>query len=171
MHAVRTQCKVLYVGNYPNPSFGPFAEVCCSIVGFFKLLMHSGYDKFELSFIITYFHPFVPIFAPPFFSCMFLVVDAMCTQCARSAHAVHTQCARSANTLPKTFFPARMRKRYYRIHTSIPPNPQTHIPPGMHVVVVGCAQAPPPWEHPPRPTPPPLHPPADPPPKPPHPEF
>ena len=73
-HAVRTQCKVLYVGNYPNPSFGPFAEVCCSIVGFFKLLMHSGYDKFELSFIITYFHPFVPIFTPPFF-CMFLVVD------------------------------------------------------------------------------------------------
>ena len=31
MHTVRTQCKVLYVGNYPNPSFGPFAEVCCSI--------------------------------------------------------------------------------------------------------------------------------------------
>ena len=63
--AVRTQCKVLYVGNYPNPSFGPFMEVCCSIVGFFKLLMHPGYDKFELSFIITYFHPFVPIFTPP----------------------------------------------------------------------------------------------------------
>ena len=65
-HAVRTQCKVLYVGNYPNPSFGPFAEVCCSIVGFLKLLMHSGYDKFELSFIITYFHPLVPI-PPPLF--------------------------------------------------------------------------------------------------------
>ena len=74
-HAVRTQCKVLYVGNYLNPSFGPFAEVCCSIVGFFKLLMHSGYDKFELSFIITYFHPFVPIFTPPPLFCMFLVVD------------------------------------------------------------------------------------------------
>ena len=34
--------------------------------------MISGYDydydyKFELSFIITYFHPFVPIFTPPFF--------------------------------------------------------------------------------------------------------
>ena len=70
MHAVPTQCKVLYVGNYLNPSFGPFAEVCCSIVGFFKLLMHSGYEKFELSFIITYFHPFVPIFTPPlFFAC------------------------------------------------------------------------------------------------------
>ena len=74
-HAVRTQCKVLYVGNYLNPSFGPFAEVCCSIVGFFKLLMHSAYDKFELSFIITYFHPFVPIFTPPLFFCMLLVVD------------------------------------------------------------------------------------------------
>ena len=23
MHAVRTQCKVLYVGKYSNPSFGP----------------------------------------------------------------------------------------------------------------------------------------------------
>ena len=43
----------------------------------------------------------------------------------------------------KTFFSAMTRKRYYRIHTSIPPNPQTHIPPGgMHVVVVGRAQAP-----------------------------
>ena len=24
MHAVRTQCKVLDVGKYSNPSFGPF---------------------------------------------------------------------------------------------------------------------------------------------------
>ena len=39
--------------------------------------------------------------------------------------------------------------RYYHIHTSVPPNPQTHIPPGgMHVVVVGRTQAPPPWEPP-----------------------
>ena len=30
-----TQCKVLYVGNYLNPSFGPFSQVCCSITGFF----------------------------------------------------------------------------------------------------------------------------------------
>ena len=52
----------------------------------------------------------------------------------------------------KTFLPARTRKCYYRIHTSIPPNPQTHIPPrGMHVVVVGRVQAPPPWDHPPPP--------------------
>ena len=42
----------------------------------------------------------------------------------------------------KTFFPAKTRKRYHHIHTSVPPNPQTHIPPGgMHVVVVGHAQA------------------------------
>ena len=26
----------------------------------------------------------------------------------------------------KTFFPAKTRNRYYRIHTSIPPCPQTH---------------------------------------------
>ena len=50
----------------------------------------------------------------------------------------------------KTFFSARNRKRYHRIHTSVPPNPQTHnAPEGMHVVVVGRAQAPPPWEPPP----------------------
>ena len=49
----------------------------------------------------------------------------------------------------KTFFSTMTRKRYYRIHTSVPPNPQTYIPPGgMHVVVVGRAQAPPPWEPP-----------------------
>ena len=28
----------------------------------------------------------------------------------------------------KTFFSARTRKRYYRIPTSVPPNPQTHTP-------------------------------------------
>ena len=26
MHAVRTQCKVLYVGKHSNPSFGPSGE-------------------------------------------------------------------------------------------------------------------------------------------------
>ena len=31
--AGREQGKVLYVRNYPNPSFGPFVEVCCSIIG------------------------------------------------------------------------------------------------------------------------------------------
>ena len=61
MHTVCAQCKVLYVGNYPNPSFGPLAEVCCSM-GFFELLMHLGYDIFELLSIFTYFHLFVPIF-------------------------------------------------------------------------------------------------------------
>ena len=57
-----TQCKVLYVGNYPNPSFSPFAEVCCSIIGGFRLLVHSGYSVFKLLSIFTYFHLFVPIF-------------------------------------------------------------------------------------------------------------
>ena len=74
MHAVPTQCarSAKFCMSVTNPSFGPFAEVCCSIVGFFKLLMHSGYDKFELSFIITYFHPFVPIPPPLFFACSLL---------------------------------------------------------------------------------------------------
>ena len=38
--SVSAQGKVLYVHNYPKPSFGPFLEVCCSIIGVFKLLMH-----------------------------------------------------------------------------------------------------------------------------------
>ena len=45
----------------------------------------------------------------------------------------------------ETFFLAKMKNRYYRIHTSKPPCPQTHTHhEGMHVVVVGRAQPPPP---------------------------
>ena len=60
MHVVHTQCKVLYVSNYPNPSFSPFVEVCCSIIGGFKLLVHPGYDIFELLSIFTFLYPFSP---------------------------------------------------------------------------------------------------------------
>ena len=67
MHTVRTQCIVLYVGNYLNPSFGPFVEVCCFIIGYFKLLMHFGYDTFEPFPIFIYFHLFVPISPTPTF--------------------------------------------------------------------------------------------------------
>ena len=35
MHAVRTQCKVLDVDKYSNPSFGPFSQVFGSVPGFF----------------------------------------------------------------------------------------------------------------------------------------
>ena len=35
MHAMRTQCKVLDVGKYSNPSFGPFSQVFGSVPGFF----------------------------------------------------------------------------------------------------------------------------------------
>ena len=31
--SVNAQGKVLYVHNYPNPSFGLSVEVCCSIIG------------------------------------------------------------------------------------------------------------------------------------------
>ena len=56
----------------------------------------------------------------------------------------------------ETFFLAKTRNRYYRIHTSIPPCPQTHTHPlGMHVVVVGRAQPPPPPAELPIPPPPP----------------
>ena len=33
--SVSAQGKVLCIRNYPNPSFGPFVEVCCSIIGVF----------------------------------------------------------------------------------------------------------------------------------------
>ena len=47
--AVCPQCKVWYVGKYSNPSFGPFSQVCCSITGFSKLLVHLGCAIFYLS--------------------------------------------------------------------------------------------------------------------------
>ena len=48
---------------------------------------------------------------------------------------------------------ASRQRRESAIIAYIPPYPQTHIPlGGMHVVVVGRAQAPPPWEPPPPPT-------------------
>ena len=40
MHAVRTQCEVLDVGKYLNPSFGPFSQVFGSVPGFFWLPKH-----------------------------------------------------------------------------------------------------------------------------------
>ena len=51
MHAVRTQCKVLDVGKYSNPSFGPFSQVFGSVPGFFWLPKHLGCGIFELSTI------------------------------------------------------------------------------------------------------------------------
>ena len=45
------------------------------------------------------------------------------------------------------FFSAKTRKRYTYLLTPKPPD--TPPPGGMHVVVVGRAQAPPPWETPP----------------------
>ena len=51
MHTVRTQCKVLDVGKYSNPSFGPFSQVFGSVPGFFWLPKHLGCGIFELSTI------------------------------------------------------------------------------------------------------------------------
>ena len=51
MHAVRTQCKVLDVGKYSNPSFGPLSQVFGSVPGFFWLPKHLGCGIFELSTI------------------------------------------------------------------------------------------------------------------------
>ena len=40
--AGRVQGKVLYVHNYPNPSFGLSVEVCCSIIG---MVLHLTCDS------------------------------------------------------------------------------------------------------------------------------
>ena len=42
VHAVRTQCEVLDVGKYSNPSFGPFSQVFGCVPGFFWLPKHLG---------------------------------------------------------------------------------------------------------------------------------
>ena len=44
----------------------------------------------------------------------------------------------------ETFFLAKTRNRYYRIHTSIPPCPQTHTPLGYACGSSGSRAAPPP---------------------------
>ena len=49
MHAVRTQCEVLDVDKYSNPSFGPFSQVLVLYQGFFYLPKHLGSGIFELS--------------------------------------------------------------------------------------------------------------------------
>ena len=51
MHAMRTQCEVLDVGKYSNPSFGPLSQVFGSVPGFFWLPKHLGCGIFELSTI------------------------------------------------------------------------------------------------------------------------
>ena len=50
-----TPCKVLYVSSYPNPSFGPFVEVCCSTVGFSSFLCIRDMTSLNC-------HPFSPVF-------------------------------------------------------------------------------------------------------------
>ena len=65
----------------------------------------------------------------------------------------------------KTFFPAKMRNHYYRIHTPKPACPKTHTPLRYAYGTCGSHAAPPPWDPPSRAAnpPPPPHPPAAPP--------
>ena len=64
VHAVCTQCEVLDVGKYSNPSFGPFSQVFGCVPGFFWLPKHLGCGIFELSTIFAHFQPFPPISSP-----------------------------------------------------------------------------------------------------------
>ena len=51
---VRTQCKILYVGNYLNPSFDPFSQVCCFRTGFLRFLCIEDVAHLNC-------YPFLPI--------------------------------------------------------------------------------------------------------------
>ena len=73
VHAVHMRSKLLYVGNYLNPSFGPFSPVCCSATGFFYASCALRCGTFELPPIFTHFQPFWPIFTR--FCCTFFVLD------------------------------------------------------------------------------------------------
>ena len=64
MHAVRTQCEVLDVGKYSNPSFGPFSQVFGSVPGFFLVPKHLGCGIFEWSTIFAHFQTISPYFLP-----------------------------------------------------------------------------------------------------------
>ena len=64
MHAVRTQCEVLDVGKYSNPSLSPFSQVFGSVPRFFWLPKHLGCGIFELSTIFAHFQPFPPTSSP-----------------------------------------------------------------------------------------------------------
>ena len=51
MRAVRTQCEVLDVGKYSNPSFGLLSQVFGSVLGFFWVAKHLGCGIFKFSTI------------------------------------------------------------------------------------------------------------------------
>ena len=59
-----TQCTVLDAGNYPNPSFGPFARLLFHN-RVFQLLLHSGCDIFDLSSSSPIFSHLYPCFVGP----------------------------------------------------------------------------------------------------------
>ena len=63
MQCARTQCTILYVRNYLNPSFGPFTSLLFHNRFFLRFLCiedvaHLKYHPFSpLSTIFTHFHP------------------------------------------------------------------------------------------------------------------
>ena len=131
--ARRAHGKVLYVLDYPNPSFGPFVEVCRSIIGGSKLVLH---------FLIS-FHPFSPFFcsfAPHPLLCRLLSphfgdsekagVHTVVSLRAKS-RIVIIRVARRANTLP--------------LCGAIPPPPLCLTPRDVPPLFVTPPLANPPW--------------------------
>ena len=87
MHAVRMQCKALYIGNSLNPRFGPFLQVCGSITGVFRFfciedVAHLSCHPF--SSIFSHFSPFSAGFAEPSFvidGCWIMMMGNHRTSC------------------------------------------------------------------------------------------
>ena len=94
VHAVRTQCKLLYVANDLNPSFGPFSQVCCS--GFFRLLAQDAahLNCHPFSAIFSHFSPFFTWFYRTFFviaGWWIMMMGNHWTSCTFKSEPKHTQ--------------------------------------------------------------------------------
>ena len=59
-----TQCEVLDVGKYSNPSFGPFSQVLGSVPGFFSFLSIQDVAYLNCQPFLPIFNHF-PLFPPP----------------------------------------------------------------------------------------------------------
>ena len=97
-HTSKVEHKKKYVGNYWNPSFGPFSQVCCSITRFLCIEDVAHLNCHQFSPIYGHFNPFSPIFCRTFFAiggCWIMMMGNHRT-------SVHSQCNKSASGLSHT---------------------------------------------------------------------
>ena len=62
----RTQCTVLYFSTFLDPIFGPFARVCCFIIGFCSFLCIQDVTYLNCHLFSPIFTHLYPIFVWPF---------------------------------------------------------------------------------------------------------